>query len=269
MCRATAKFVMPILAVVLFVAGLAELRSQSIDWSNPVALQEMQGFQLFLTNHPWIAGKLRDDPSLANNAGFLRRSPELPQFLNAHPFVQASFKTDAKDVMSRAQQGDGTSRNSAANYQEMQDFQLFLTNHPWIGGKLRENPSLANDKGFLRGSHELPEFLNSHPYVQAQFRADAGGFMQRAQAFAAEASQHGADDPHAADYESLRMFMQNHQWIADKLKEDPSRATNKGFLNESKELRQFLEAHPFLQDQFKQDARHTLDQALQPGGEFL
>jgi len=53
------------------------------------------------------------------------------------------------------------------------------------------------------------------------------------------------------------------------LKEDPSRATSKSFLNKGKELREFLEAHPFLQDQFKQDARRTLDQALQPGGEFL
>jgi hypothetical protein len=269
MRRATPKLAVPILTVVFLLVGLPQLRSQTIDWNNPVAPQEMQSFQLFLTNHPWIADKLRDDPSLANNAGFLRRSPELQHFLNAHPFVQASFKSDAKDVMSRAQQGDGTSRNNAANYQEMQDFQLFLKNHPWIAGKLREKPSLANDKGFLKGNHELPEFLNSHPYVQSQFRADAGGFMQRAQAFAAEASRHGADDPHAADYESLRMFLQNHQWIADKLKENPSRATNKGFLNESKELRQFLEAHPYLQDQLKQDARRTLDQALQPGGEFL
>jgi hypothetical protein len=251
------------------VVGLPELRSQAIDWDSPAARHEMQGFQQFLANHPWIANKLREDPSLANNPGFLHHSPELPQFLNAHPFVQSSFKTDARGVMSRAQQGGSTSPNNSANYQEMQDFQHFLSNHPWIGGKLRQNPSLANDRGFLKGNHELPEFLNSHPYVQSQFRADPNGFMQRAQAFAAEAPRHGADDPHASDYESLKLFMQNHKWIADKLKEDPSRATSKGFLNENKELREFLEAHPFLQDQFKQDARRTIDQALQPGGEYL
>jgi hypothetical protein len=251
------------------VVGLSELRSQTIDWDSPAARQEMQSFQQFLTVHPWIANKLRDDPSLANNPGFLRQSPELPQFLNAHPFVQANFKADARDVMSRAQQGDWTSRNHRANYREMQDFQLFLSNHPWIADKLRKDPSLANDKGFLKGNHELPEFLNSHPYLQSQFRDDASGFMQRAQAFAAEASRHGADDPHAADYESLRMFLQNHQWIADKLKENPSRAASKDFANDHKELRQFLEAHPYLQDQFKQDARRTIDQALQPGGEFF
>src|ERR1019366_1364805 len=269
MGRAAPKLAVPILTVMFLVVGLTELRSQTIDWSSPAARQEMQGLQRFLTVHPWIANKLREDPSLANNPGFLRHSPELPQFLNAHPFVQASFKTDARDVMSRAQQGDGTSRNHRANYREMQDFQLFLSNHPWIGGKLRKDPSLANDKGFLKGNHELPEFLNSPPYVQAQFRADPNGFMQRAQAFAAEEPRHGADDPHASDYEALKLFMQNHKWIADQLKENPSRAASKDFVNDHKELRQFLEAHPYLQDQFKQDARRTIDQALQPGGEFL
>lgn len=269
MRRATPKLAVSILAVMILVVGLPELRSQAIDWSSPAARQEMQGFQQFLANHPWIADKLREDPSLANDPRFLHHSPELPQFLNAHPFVQSSFKADASGVMSRAQQGGSTAQNNAANYKEMQDFQHFVSDHPWIGGKLRENPSLANDKGFLKGAHELPEFLNSHPYVQSQFRADPNGFMKRAQAFAAEAPRPGADDAHASDYESLKLFLQNHQRIADQLKEDPSRATTKGFLNQNKELREFLEAHPYLQDQFKQDARRTIDQALQPGGEYL
>jgi len=251
------------------VVGLPELGSQAIDWDSPAVRQEMQSFQQFLANHPWIANKLRENPSLANDPGFLHHSPEFPQFLNAHPFVQANFKIDAKDVMSRAQQGDLTSPNNSANYQEMQNFKHFLSIHPWTAGKLRQNPPLANDKGFVKGNHELQEFLNSHPYVQAQFRADPNGFMQRAQTIATEEPRPGAYDPHASDYEALKLFLQNHKWIADKLKENPSRATSKDFLKDSKELRQFLEAHPYLQDQFKQDARRTIDQALQPGGEFL
>jgi hypothetical protein len=259
----------PILGFIFLVVGLPELRSQTVDWDSPVARQEMQGFQLFLANHPWIGHKLQEDPSLANNPGFMRHSPELPQFLNAHPFIQSSFKADASGVMARAQLGGPPSPDSSPNSREMEDFQHFLSNHPWIAGKLKQNPSLANDKGFLKGNHELPEFLNAHPYVQAQFRADPNDFMQRAQAFAADETRRGTNDPHASDFDALKMFMQNHTWIADKLKEDPSRATNKGFLNQTKELRVFLEAHPYLQDQFKQDARHTMDLALQPGGEYF
>ncbi|MBZ5513714.1 MAG: hypothetical protein LAN62_02500 [Acidobacteriia bacterium] len=434
----------PILAIMFLVVGLPELRSQATDRSSPAERQEMQGFRQFLTKHPWIAKKLQENPSLANNQGFLHDNPELPQFLNAHPFVQSSIKTDAGGVMSRAQQSDWPSGDKPANYQEMQDFQQFLANHPWIANKVRQNPSLANDADFLKGNRELPEFLNvhpyiqsslkadamgfmlrmqdfaaappappkerpealydsesrqairafqdfldahtwlasnlqddpalannqdflnenddfreflkthpyvqhalqsdatgfmlwvqqqnmspagpsggdwdsrsagqqklevrdlaqflndhpwiadklrqnpalansrefmydnpplaeflnSHPYVQSQFRADPDAFMERARAFATGAPPPGPSRPHASDYESLNLFMQNHQWIANQLKEKPSRATSTDFLNENKELRDFLRAHPFLQDQFKQDARRTIDRALRPAGQY-
>lgn len=432
----------PILAVMFLVVGLPELRSQAIDWSSPARRQEMQDFQQFLTSHPWIGGKLRENPSLANDQDFLNDNPELPQFLNAHPFVQSGFKADARGMMSRAQQTNW-SLNNPANYQEMQEFQQFLLNHPWISGKLRENPSLANDGDFLDGNRELPQFLNAHPYIQSnlkadakgfmlhmqdfasapnpapqpsrdswqndqnrkemtefqsflgsqpglavtlqndpslannqnflnqhydlwrflnshpyvqhglqsdatgfmaamqqssspvaatspgdwtsgnqqqrqetqdwvqfmsdhpwianalrqnpalansrefanenrpfaqflnshpyvlsQFRADPNGFMARARGFATGEQPQSAYDPHASDYASLKLFMQNHTWIANQLKDKPSRATSTEFLNENKELRDFLQAHPYLQDQFKQDARRTIDRALQSAGQY-
>lgn len=267
MRRATPKLAVAVLGVIFLAAGLPELRSQGgVDWSSPAPRQEMQSFQQFLANHPWISGKLREDPTLADKPSFLHHSPELAEFLNAHPYMQSGFKADAAGVMSLAQQSAPASPNDPANEKEMQDFQQFLSNHPWIAGKLREKPSLANDKGFQRGAHEVPEFLNSHPFVQAQIRADADGFMQRMQEFAAQAPRQAAHSPHAQDYEALRLFLQNHKWIAEQLKEDPTRATEKTFLNKAKEFRQFLDAHPYMQEQFKQDARGTMDQALQPGG---
>jgi hypothetical protein len=442
MRRVTPGLAVPVLAVMFLVVGLPELRSQAIDWGSPARRQEMQDFQQFLTSHPWIAKKLQENPSLGNNQDFLHDNPELRHFLNAHPFVQSDLKTDARGAMSRAQQGDWPSGNNPANYQEMQDFLQFLSNHPWISGKLRDNPSLANDGGFLNGNRELPQFLNghpyiqsnlkadargfmlhmqdlavaaetppqvgrdswentesrkemmefqyflssqpglavtlqndpslansqnflnqhddfwqflnshpyvqhglqsnatgfmervqrlsvpsaatsrgdwtasgdqqqrqetrdwvqfmsdhpwiadklrqnpglannrefandnqplaqflnSHPYVQSQFRADPNGFMARA--FAAGGPPQGAYDPHASDYESLKLFMQIHNWIANQLKEKPPRATSTDFLNENEELRDFLQAHPYLQNQFKQDARLTIDRTLQSAGQY-
>jgi hypothetical protein len=268
MRRVMPELAVPILAVILLLVGLPKPRAQAIDWDSPAARHELQSFKQFLANHPWIANKLRENPSLANDKGFQHHSPELPQFLNAHPFVQSNFKIDANGVMSRVQQSDLGSPNNHLNYQEMRNFKHFLSIHPWIADKLRQKPSLANDKGFLNGAHELPEFLNAHPYVQAQIRADASGVMRRVQELPPDEPRPGA---HSSDYEALKLFMDNHKWIAEKLKDDPSRATNKDFLKDSRELRQFLEAHPYLQEQFKQDARGTLDLALQPqaGGEYF
>ncbi len=446
MRKMTPALIVPVFACMLLAVELPELRAQAVDWSSAAPRQEMQDFQQFLTSHPWIAKKLRENPSLGNNQEFLHDNPELPKFLNAHPFVQSAFKADAKGMMARVPQGEWTSWTNPANERETQEFRQFLSNHPWIAGKLRENPTLANDGDFLNGNRELPQFLsghpyiqsslkadpkgfmlrmqnfavppspvapgtpaqaswnpwedtqsrkemlefqsflssqpgladtlyndpslannqnflnqhydfweflnshpyvqhefqsnatgfmdemqrlsapsattpagtwtpsgnqqqrqetqewvqfmsahpwianklrqnpalansreftndnqplaqflNSHPYVQSQFRADPSGFIERAQSLAARGSQPAAYDPHASDYESLRLFLQNHTWIANQLKDKPSRATSTDFLNENKELRDFLQAHPYLQEQFKLDARGTLDRALQPG----
>lgn len=143
-----------------------------------------------------------------------------------------------------------------------------MSDHPWIANKLRQNPGLANSRDFANENPPLAQLLNSHPYVQSQFRADPNGFMERARAFATGGQPQGAYGPHAPDYESLNLFMQNHKWIANQLKEKPSRATSSDFLNENKELRDFLQAHPYLQDQFRQDARRTIDRALQSAGQY-
>ncbi len=153
-----------------------------------------------------------------------------------------------------------TSPNNSGNDQEVQNFKHFLSFRftSWThAAKLQENPALANDKGFVKGDKELFEFLNSNPYVQAQFRTDPNDFMKRVQALATQEPRPGASGPHASDYTELKVFLQNHAWIADRLKEDPSRAASKDFLNKSKELREFLETHPYLQDQFTQDPRRA------------
>ena len=265
MRRLTLRLAGTVFAVMFLVAGLPPLRSQTADRS-PAQHQEMQDFRQFLAAHPWIANKLRENPSLANNKGFLHDNPELPQFLDAHPFVQSSFRTDANGVMSRAQQG-GMRFENLQEAKEMQDFQQFLSNHPWIAGKLRENPKLANEEGFLKGNHELPQFLSSHPYVKSQFRADPNGFMDRARAVEVGDAYQNAYDPHASEYEALKLFMEGHKWIGNQLKDKPSRATNADFLKDNKELRDFLQAHPFLQDQFRQDPNRTVDRALQSVGQ--
>jgi hypothetical protein len=256
-----------ILTSAILISTPGTVHGQGIDWDSPAFRQDLQSFQQFLTLHPWIAGKLKEKPPLANDAGFLRHSPELLQFLNAHPIVQSDFKIDPNGVMSRAENGNVASPKM--DYQETLNFKHFLSAHPWTAGKLKEKPALGNDKGFVRGDHEFQEFLNAHPYVQAQFRADPNAFMQQVEGLADVEPRPGANDPHDSDFASLKAFLQNHPWISDKLKEDPSRANDKDFLNKSKELRQFLQAHPYLEGRFKQDARHTLDLAHQSGEGYL
>ncbi|PYV24298.1 MAG: hypothetical protein DMG24_11895, partial [Acidobacteria bacterium] len=55
----------------------------------------------FMANHPWIARKLREKPSLANDGDFLNGDPELRDFLNAHPALREAFREHPRAVMNR------------------------------------------------------------------------------------------------------------------------------------------------------------------------
>jgi len=251
------------LAMAWGVAGApAVCAAQSYDRDDAASRREIRDFQQFLSQHPWIANKLRQKPSLANDQGFLNGNPELPQFLNAHPFVQGAFRVDANAFMQKEQAfetsppGEGGGRGGRR--QEMRDFQQFQNDHPWIANKLKQNPSLANNKGFLEGNHELPDFLKTHPFVQEQLRNDPQGFMQRAKDFASREEKWGS---HTADLAELNQFIANHPWIGKKLQENPQLATNGDFLNENRELKDFLAAYPYLQQQFKDDPQGLMGRA--------
>ncbi len=251
------------------------------DWrssQDPATSSEMRDFQQFLADHSWLAKQLQNDPSLANKQDFLNGNPDFAQFLGAHPYVQRGLQSNATGFMRRMQRYAGGAPDSSGgnwnygsnqpNNQEMSDFQQFLSNHPWIAKKLRENPSLGNNQEFLHDNPPLPQFLNAHPFVQSQMRADPGALMQREGAFASGIGQTGSWDPHGADIAALHQFMLNHPWIGKQLRERPKAGSSDDFLNENKELKDFLAAHEYLQQQFKQDPRALMDRERALGGQF-
>jgi len=56
-------------------------------------------FVQFLRNHPWIAKKLKEKPSLANDQDFLHDNPGLRAYLRAHPVFATgvSVESTARD----------------------------------------------------------------------------------------------------------------------------------------------------------------------------
>ena len=137
------------------------------QYENESTREEFRSFEQFLSSRPWIAEKLRKDPTLANNSDFLNDNKELRNFLNAHPFVQADLKQDPRAFMQGEQEFERWERervtaSSDANDASVAEFDQFLSNHPWIAKKLKEKPPLANDKDFLHDNSELAHFLNAH-----------------------------------------------------------------------------------------------------------
>src|SRR6516162_4608052 len=157
------------------------------QYENENTREEFRSFEQFLSSHPWIAEKLRKDPTLANNSDFLNDNKELRNFLNAHPFVQADLKQDPRALMQREQQFERWERERVAASGDARDasvaeFNQFLSNHPWIAKKLKEKPSLANDQDFLHDNPELHDYLSAHPVLQQEFRSNPRRVMNRAYA---------------------------------------------------------------------------------------
>jgi uncharacterized protein VirK/YbjX len=239
--------------------GLAASGAARSPWpwqyENENTREEFRSFEQFLSSHPWIAEKLRKDPTLANNSDFLNDNRELRGFLNAHPFVQADLKQDPRAFIQREQEFERWEREQAAASSGPRDaglaeFDQFLSNHPWIARKLKEKPSLANDKDFLNDNAELPHFLNAHPYVQSVLREDPLGFMQRVRDFEIYGSYYN-NEAMRGQLSEFDQFLGNHPWIAKKLREKPSLANDRDFLRDNPELRDYLSAHPVLQQELR------------------
>lgn len=258
------------LASLLLIAAARALPAMQSDfYSERATRQEIGEFQQFLDAHPWIANKLRQNPSLANDQDFLNGNPELPGFLNAHPFVQSGFKTDPSGFMRRVQdfaatpqsqyEGHRGSPRDQAGSPEMRDFQQFLTGHSWLAKQLQNDPSLANNQDFLSSNPELAQFLSAHPSVQRGLQADATGYVRRTQRYAATGPEMGGNwnswnnQANNQEMSDFNQFLTSHPWIANKLRGNPSQANNQDFLHDNPPLPQFLNSHPFVQAQMKSD----------------
>jgi uncharacterized protein VirK/YbjX len=251
--------------LVAMASAPAARAQQSYDWQyqSDRDRQEFSALEQFLTAHTWIAGKLRDNPSLANSRDFLNENGELRRFLNAHPFVQAGLKQDARGFMAREQDFERWQRESAASSGDpasaaVAEFDQFLTNHTWIARKLKEKPALANDKGFLDDNAELRQFLNAHPFVQSRFAADPRAFMDQVREFETTGG-FGGSDAMRGDLAEFRQFLRNHPWIARKLRENARLANDQDFLSGNRELADFLGAHPALQEALRSNPRAVMD----------
>ncbi|PYU98052.1 MAG: hypothetical protein DMG26_19680 [Acidobacteria bacterium] len=260
------SFALSVLGVGLALAALAAAAPQAYQdwrWANEGNRSEFADFEQFLAAHNWIAGKLRENPSLANRQDFLNDNRELKVFLNAHPFVQSALRKDPAGFMRREQGFEQWERQRAAasdnpERSAVAEFDQFLSNHPWIAKQLKEGPARANDKDFSSDNRELAQFLNAHPFVQSALRRDPDGFMRRVRNF----ENYGMfedDSAMQSDLADLDQFMANHPWIARKLREKPSLANDGDFLNGDPELRDFLNAHPALREAFREHPRAVMN----------
>ena len=182
--------------------------------------RELASMDRFLDQHPDVAKSLEKKPQLINDNGYLNRHKDLQEFLSEHPGVREEFRENPSYFMSREQRFEATNRdrdfvdrdrdanrdrnrdrdegvdrerlrdrdrdrgrdvdNDLTN-KELQEMDHFLDKHKKIDHDLQKEPTLVNDKDYLRHHKSLDSFLSKNPKVSEEFRENPKVFMQREQ----------------------------------------------------------------------------------------
>jgi hypothetical protein len=218
--------------------------------------QELARFDQFLDAHREIGEQVRRDPSLVDKDEFVKNHPALQTFLQEHPGVREELKENPNAFMHKEARYD---RYEDSRYREERiRFDQFLDSHREISEQLHRNPSLLNDKEYLKNHPELASYEKNHPEFQEQIRHDPYALMR------AEDKDERRDSSRIREERvHFDQFLDSHREISEQLHKNPSLLNDKDYLKNHPELQTYLKNHPGFQDQVRNDpyaSMHAEDQ---------
>src|SRR5580700_334659 len=231
---------------------------------------QMGNLDQFLDSHPEIAEQLRKDPSLVNNKEFVEKHPALQTYLQQHPGVHEEFSENPDAFMRREQrfdrQEDGMDHDATRG--QLASADRFFDTHPEIAEQLRKDPSLVNNKEFVKNHPDLQTYLQRHPGVNQELSENPNAFMHQEQRFdrQEDLGRNGAGlggDRDRREMASFGEFLGAHANIAAQISKDPSLLNNKEYMESHPELQEYLKAHPGVQEEVKENPQAFLQSAQQ------
>jgi len=135
---------------------------------------------------------------------------------------------------------------------ELAQFGQFLDRHPEISEQLRRDPSLVDNRDFVRNHPALDAYLQSNPGVRDQFKRDPNAFMREEESFNRDAYLRDRDVTRR-DVVEFDHFLDAHPEIAEQLRRDPSLVGNRDFVRDHPALETYLRDNPRVRDELRQD----------------
>jgi phage-related protein len=147
---------------------------------------------------------------------------------------------------------------------ELANMDRFMDSHPEVAEQLRKDPSLVNNKEFVKGHPALQEFLEDHPGVRQEYKENPNAFMRQEQRFdRREDSTHRDGDVTRGEISSFHEFLEDHNNIASELSKKPSLATNEEYLENHPALRNYLQANPKVHEELGENPQSFVTSAQQ------
>src|SRR6202046_4530995 len=153
---------------------------------------------------------------------------------------------------------DADRQDRDAERREAANFDRFLDDHREIGEQVRKNPSLVDNRDFVRNHPALQTYLQDNPGVRDQLRQDPNAFMHQEDAYNRDANMRDRDadagrDNGRRDVASFDRFLDGHREIAEQIRKDPSLLDNRDFVHDHPALQAYLADNQGVRDQIRQD----------------
>jgi hypothetical protein len=172
------------------------------------------------------------------------------QTLSTQTSNSTSTRNSASAQTNAAAQDNRSAPDNNVRQREVTRFDQFLDSHPEIAEQVRKNPSLVDDRDFLRNHTALQDYLRDNPGVRAELRQNPDAFLQQPQRF----DSHDNDrDRRTRDLAQFARFMDTHREVAEQLRRNPSLADNPHFVANHPDLQDYLRDNPGVRDQLRQD----------------
>ena len=156
-----------------------------------------------------------------------------------------------------AQKSDGSSSEAQdrdPNRQELARFDQFLDSHHEIAEQVRKDPSLLNNKEFVKNHPALQSYLQDHPGVRDELKQDPSAFMRQEDRYDRREDMRGgnrnASRPELARFDQ---FLDGHREISERLRKNPSLVNDQQYLKEHPELQSYLQNHPAVRQEITQN----------------
>jgi len=234
----------------------AQSQSAATPDRDDTTRRQLASFDKFLDSHPEIAEQVRKDPSLLDNEEFVQKHPELQQYLQDHPEIREEVGQNPNAFMHREDRFDrheDQGRDRDVTRTELANMDRFMDSHPEIAEQLRKDPSLVDDKQFVKSHPALQQFLADHPGVREEYKENPNAFMRQEDRFDRREDQGHDRDITRTELANMDRFMDSHPEIAEQLRKDPSLVDDKQFVNNHAALQQFLADHPGVREEYKEN----------------
>jgi hypothetical protein len=136
--------------------------------------------------------------------------------------------------------------------QDLADFDRFLDSHREIGEQVRKDPTLMDNREFVKNHPALQDYLRDHPGVREEFKQNANGSFR--QENGVDRREGGRDrDINRAELANFDRFMFDHKEIAEQLRKNPSLMDNEEFVKSHPALQTYLQQNPGIREEVREN----------------